>query len=487
MEKDNKLDLMVDELDDEQIWKPSFPPLCDFEEHLRCEICREFFNVPVSLVACKHTFCSVCIRTHLLSNGMSKSEFLVKPHCPSCNAEVETSGRDFCKAFYPNHQLQKIVSSFERMREGLKTVVSAKSNDLATANSELPAQDERAERCSARNVHAASAIAAADIGIDTINVQVFPSAHAKKSRRIYGNLKKEALRKVCRAEGLAIDGNDQELIERHKTFVTAWNAECDSLHPKSHAEIVSQLAVQERARRQSSWGKRSAKSALNASNPQMNKKLKHGFDKLIQEERERRAQVKSEEPTSSADSDGGNDNVKPAAHEIDEEFNKDYAESAARQDDVMEDAAATGDDKVHHDVDNGLIHDSDPTNLQVHSAVTAEDDAPCAPDHDAYSIASSSASEDDISVYEVSKENDDKGLSDRGDDNNIITPPQEPIQHSKSTYVKSSSTAKLRGRPSTYSLIGPWSCNACTFYNEKHTWRNAPCEVCRTLRTATKG
>jgi len=39
--------------------------LRDFDQSLRCEICYELYNIPVSLVPCLHTFCSHCIRTHL--------------------------------------------------------------------------------------------------------------------------------------------------------------------------------------------------------------------------------------------------------------------------------------------------------------------------------------------------------------------------------------------------------------------------------------
>jgi len=36
---------------------------------------------------------------------------------------------------------------------------------------------------------------------------------------------------------------------------------------------------------------------------------------------------------------------------------------------------------------------------------------------------------------------------------------------------------KTRSPPS-----GAWSCTVCTFFNEKHTWNKARCEMCRTVR-----
>ena len=44
---------------------PLHRDLRDFDQSLRCEICYELYNIPVSLVPCLHTFCSHCIRTHL--------------------------------------------------------------------------------------------------------------------------------------------------------------------------------------------------------------------------------------------------------------------------------------------------------------------------------------------------------------------------------------------------------------------------------------
>ena len=51
---------------------PHFSPANPFHRHLstldlsmRCTICYEVLNVPVSLVPCLHNFCSLCIRSHL--------------------------------------------------------------------------------------------------------------------------------------------------------------------------------------------------------------------------------------------------------------------------------------------------------------------------------------------------------------------------------------------------------------------------------------
>lgn len=44
------------------------------DDHLRCPICKEFFNTAVILATCSHTFCSLCIRRSLSAEEV----------CPSC-------------------------------------------------------------------------------------------------------------------------------------------------------------------------------------------------------------------------------------------------------------------------------------------------------------------------------------------------------------------------------------------------------------------
>ncbi|KAI9056907.1 hypothetical protein FKP32DRAFT_1585149 [Trametes sanguinea] len=56
------------------------PGLRALDDALRCDICRDFYDAPVSLV-CGHTFCSVCIRSALPVNAT----------CPTCRKAVSES------------------------------------------------------------------------------------------------------------------------------------------------------------------------------------------------------------------------------------------------------------------------------------------------------------------------------------------------------------------------------------------------------------
>ena len=57
-------------------------------EELKCSICFDLFRQPVSLSACGHTFCRVCIEAYLqhLSTGADQMA-AVFVHCPLCRRQ----------------------------------------------------------------------------------------------------------------------------------------------------------------------------------------------------------------------------------------------------------------------------------------------------------------------------------------------------------------------------------------------------------------
>ncbi|XP_051837379.1 E3 ubiquitin-protein ligase RAD18 isoform X1 [Antechinus flavipes] len=65
---------------------------------------------------------------------------------------------------------------------------------------------------------------------------------------VYNLLSDRDLRKKLKEHGLSSQGNKQQLIRRHQEFVHMYNAQCDSLHPKSVAEIVKEIENMEKTR-----------------------------------------------------------------------------------------------------------------------------------------------------------------------------------------------------------------------------------------------
>ncbi|KAB5572102.1 hypothetical protein GE09DRAFT_657574 [Coniochaeta sp. 2T2.1] len=62
----------------------------------------------------------------------------------------------------------------------------------------------------------------------------------------YSMLKDKALRDKLHELHLSTYGNRRTLEQRHKEWVTIWNANCDSAHPKSRAELLRDLDTWER-------------------------------------------------------------------------------------------------------------------------------------------------------------------------------------------------------------------------------------------------
>ena len=57
----------------------------------------------------------------------------------------------------------------------------------------------------------------------------------------YSMLKDNALRKKMRELGLSINGPRRSLEKRHREWLTLWNANCDSSHPKSRHELLREF------------------------------------------------------------------------------------------------------------------------------------------------------------------------------------------------------------------------------------------------------
>ncbi|KAL5515408.1 hypothetical protein EMCRGX_G000568 [Ephydatia muelleri] len=78
----------------------SFGPLRELDALLRCSICFEYFRTAMTLPACSHTYCSLCIRRFLL----------VRPQCPTCSAPAKEG------QLINNRPLDELVETFMKSR-----------------------------------------------------------------------------------------------------------------------------------------------------------------------------------------------------------------------------------------------------------------------------------------------------------------------------------------------------------------------------------
>ncbi|KAF3384885.1 Postreplication repair E3 ubiquitin-protein ligase rad18 [Penicillium rolfsii] len=94
--------------------------LAPLESSLRCQVCKDFFDTPV-ITSCSHTFCSLCIRRCLSTEG----------RCPTCR-----SGDQELK-LRRNWLVQEILEAFKNARESALTLAKEAAR-IAAGNNEAP-------------------------------------------------------------------------------------------------------------------------------------------------------------------------------------------------------------------------------------------------------------------------------------------------------------------------------------------------------------
>lgn len=101
-------------------WKSTrVPKLMQLDSLQRCLICKDFLRAPV-MTSCNHTFCSQCVRQHLMTNSL----------CPLCKTE------QFESNLKRNILLEEIVSCYQGLRQDL--ISSLRAEQTPEAQSHTP-------------------------------------------------------------------------------------------------------------------------------------------------------------------------------------------------------------------------------------------------------------------------------------------------------------------------------------------------------------
>ena len=88
------------EVSDPSDWLQSpLSQLGPVEQALRCQVCKDFFDTPM-ITSCSHTFCSLCIRRCLTTDG----------RCPACRTQ------DQAMKLRANSTVQELVETFKIAR-----------------------------------------------------------------------------------------------------------------------------------------------------------------------------------------------------------------------------------------------------------------------------------------------------------------------------------------------------------------------------------
>ncbi|KAE8134412.1 hypothetical protein BDV38DRAFT_162864 [Aspergillus pseudotamarii] len=274
--------------------------LTPLESALRCQVCKDFFDNPV-ITSCCHTFCSLCIRRCLSTEGK----------CPACrSSDQELKLRR-------NWAVQELVEAFQNARPNaldLARRAAAEKQGEAEVGTAQPASKKRKvderdgsntevsegrqTRSRTKGVERQTEPAPMEVVEDSQDEEYVPEdglvacpicnrrmkneavfrhldnctgdpAPPKKisfgslqpmspasrtpnkaPERLptinYSLLKDNVLRKKLKDLGIPNWGPRPLLQRRHTEWMNLWNANCDSKAPKSKRELLQELDVWER-------------------------------------------------------------------------------------------------------------------------------------------------------------------------------------------------------------------------------------------------
>ncbi|KAF2754517.1 DNA repair protein rad18 [Pseudovirgaria hyperparasitica] len=288
-------------------------PLSSFsvlETALRCQVCKDFFDTPM-ITSCSHTFCSLCIRRCLASDGK----------CPACRASDDAS------KLRRNWTVQEVVDGFSGARPQaleLARKESEEKEDQGKGRRKLkrkivdtdleehtsPRRSQRTTRSQASRTEVTPAHAEAisiedsdataeesedeqpepDDGLvpcpmcskrmkeesvfvhldrceeeqkqdkkraaqvrlsETRSAHTLPQHNSTAPQRLpqlnYSILKDIALRKKLQELGIPAWGPKQLLARRHTEWINLWNSNCDSSRPRKKSELLRELDQWERS------------------------------------------------------------------------------------------------------------------------------------------------------------------------------------------------------------------------------------------------
>jgi len=253
---------------------PLHQGLKDLEEKLLCFSCKEIMKVPMLLIPCHHTFCSLCIRNWAKTKAASMKTTVT---CPFCRENIQTG--DISNAIKPNSSLEAVIIQYKNIRTHLmkalststttnEPVASLESKEVppsgkrkrAESNyAEMGADDDDSENYKCDNN--SDAAAGWDDHVEVLqprngNQKEASAGRAsscaaleRKAKPFYNKLKKKELQKLCKDDGLPQSGTEAELKARHASYIYMYNAECDSINPREPKELAALVLKEERARK----------------------------------------------------------------------------------------------------------------------------------------------------------------------------------------------------------------------------------------------
>ncbi|KAK7792122.1 hypothetical protein R5R35_009652 [Gryllus longicercus] len=342
--------------------------LKDLDNLLKCAICYEYLKTTL-MTPCSHNFCSYCIRQSLSYRTQCPTcfedvtEFQLRPNrvvdeficiftclkgkfkcfsnvrklnCENLKSNEESLERRITSEFNTKVSVQSTSSP-----SSLKSDVNEVSREDLSSNS-APSTSKEDVRIpdkfvAKREVQIASLFSpkksktlavnetrvpcpVCSVEIPEKNINAHLDACLKRSEEkrvvpgekrkllpklVYHLLPDKDLRKKLQELGLGTTGDRATLINRHKRYTLLYNSECDSLKPRSVAEIIKQMKKEEEEEKKSVPQVVKKLNVDRKADPQTNEEAqrqyleenKASFQKLIEEARRNREARKNSSKT----------------------------------------------------------------------------------------------------------------------------------------------------------------------------------------------
>ena len=289
------------------------------DESFRCGICQELYNVAVTIAepSCGHSFCSACIR---LTFRAGMTGLRREASCPKCRCVVAKGE----KSLIPNRALQEAVLQYKTFLLVVPATDKKRSLDHPSKNDNVTNSLIASQSITRQSKRIKQQTDKEDSSDDNEqSVDQPPMTLQKRPSTHYSSLKKKQLQELCAREGLPTNGTEEDLKARHHLFVTLWNAETDSIQPKTPAELVDEVARRERTRqdeKRKEWQNgvavhsqcmkqivearerlgKGEEVKIKSANESFNLEMRNNFARLIAQGRARQAKARAEREKSEA-------------------------------------------------------------------------------------------------------------------------------------------------------------------------------------------
>ncbi|KAJ7063548.1 hypothetical protein C8F01DRAFT_1133456 [Mycena amicta] len=232
--------------------------LRNLDSSVRCPICTEYFDGPVSL-QCGHSFCSLCIRNTMAATSQS--------HCPTCRAPAKES------QLRPNPTIEEIVAAWQPARAAILDLAKREHEEQparkkrklddpdppsSAGPSRTSSSDSKASESASDSLvdcpvcHRQVPMATINLHIDN-NCDSSDSPHATSSKsqwlnimapkskgkgkdkdsddripkQAYDTLKEWQIKAKLEELGLSTTGDRSTLVARHQHWSMLWNGNLD--------------------------------------------------------------------------------------------------------------------------------------------------------------------------------------------------------------------------------------------------------------------